>query len=186
MSTTSLTAAIPGIRFEPAVPLDQLEISELNPRMHRDEATISEIAKLMQTHGFDPTCALKVYRDGDRFYVIAGGNRLLSAREAGLETVPVYIYEDLDRQELWSLAYQDNEQAGQHCRVSVIDVCCDYLRRLEHDGWTQRKIAESLGVSDATISQRVRLSRATHLHEVFSRKSRRGTLSRDSGRFLLD
>ena len=125
MSKNSLTASIPGIRFEPAIPLDQLEISELNPRMHRDEVAISEIAKLMQTHGFDPTCALKVYREGDRYHVIAGGNRLLAARQAGLETVPVYIYEDLDRQELWSLAYQDNEQAGQHCRVNAIDVCCD-------------------------------------------------------------
>jgi site-specific DNA-methyltransferase (adenine-specific) len=148
------------------VPLDQLEISELNPRMHRDEATVSEIAKLMQTHGFDPTCALKVYRDGNRYHVIAGGNRLLAARQAGLETVPVYVYEDLDRQELWSLAYQDNEQAGQHSRVNAIDVCCDCARRIEEDGWTQQQIANTLNVSQTTISQRIRLSRATHLHET--------------------
>ena len=166
MSTTSLTAAIPGIRFEPAVPLDQLEISELNPRMHRDEVTISGIAKLTQMHGFDPTCALKVYRDGNRYHVIAGGNRLLAARQAGLETVPVYIYENLDRQELWSLAYQDNEQAGQHCRVSVIDVCCDYARRIDDDGWTQEQIAESLNVSQTLVSRRVKLSQATHLHQT--------------------
>jgi hypothetical protein len=31
-----------GIHFEPAVPIEQLAISELNPRLHRDEARIAE------------------------------------------------------------------------------------------------------------------------------------------------
>lgn len=166
MSEMKVDAAIPGIRFEPSVPIGQLEISELNPRMHRNEATIAEIAKLMQAHGFDPTCALKVYPNGDRYCVIAGGNRLLAAKQAGLETVPAYVYEDLERQQLWSLAYQDNEQAGHHCRVNAIDVCCDCARRMGEDGWTQSQIAATLNIRQPTVSQRIRLSKACHLHEA--------------------
>lgn len=37
---------------------------------------------------------------------------------------------------------------------------------MEQDGSTQTRIAESPGVSDATVSQRLRLNRGTHLHET--------------------
>ena len=45
---------------------------------------------------------------------------------------------------------------GQHGRVSRLNVCRDYARRPDEDGWSQRAIPESLNVCDATISRRVR------------------------------
>lgn len=148
-----------GIRFEPAVPIEQLAISGLNPRSHRDEVRIAEIAELMQAYGFDPAYALKTYWDGAVFQVFAGGNRLLAAQHAGLTTVPVYVYEGLDRSDLWRLAYQDNEQAGKHSQMNPVDIWCDYARRSEQEGWTQEEMARSLGVSQQLVSLRIRLSR---------------------------
>jgi site-specific DNA-methyltransferase (adenine-specific) len=165
---SSTGSAVTSIRFQEAVPIERLAISPFNPRHHRDEKRISEIAELMQKHGFDPAYAMKVYREGDQFMVFAGGNRLLAAQLAGLKTVPVYIYEGLERCDIWRLAYQDNEQAGKHCQVSPVDVWCDYARRAEHEGWTQEQIAEWLGVGQSVVSYRIRLSKAKALHPPVS------------------
>ncbi len=153
-----------GIHFLADVPLGRLEISDLNPRTHRDETRIAEIAEFMGSHGFDPAYALKAYSEGDGFRVFAGGNRLLAARRAGLPTAPVYVYEGLDRSKIWCLAYRDNEQAEKHSRLSPVDVWLDYAAQQEREGWTQAEMAQWLGVSEAMVSYRTRLSKASALH----------------------
>jgi DNA modification methylase len=149
---------IPGIRFEAEVPINELKISELNPRSNRDNAAVEEIAGLMRKYSFDPAYALKVYPAEGGYKVFAGGNRLLAARRSELQTVPVYVYEGRARSELWRLAYQDNEQAGKHCRVNPVDVWGDYARRIQDEGWTQQEMANWLGVSQALVSLRFRLN----------------------------
>ncbi len=157
-----------GIHFLADVPLDRLAISDLNPRTHRDEIRIAEIAEFMGTHGFDPAYALKAYSEGEGYHVFAGGNRLLAAHRAGLRTAPVYLYEGLNRAEIWRLAYRDNEQAEKHSRLSPVDIWLNYAAQQEREGWTQEYMAEVLGVSQALVSYRIRLSRASTLHTPVS------------------
>ncbi len=152
-------------RFIRDVPLHQLQISELNPRTHRNPERIKEISRLMTQHGFDPAYALKVVAQDDGYEVFAGGNRLLAAQAAELETVPVYVYENLNRTEIWRLAYLDNEEAGQFSEINPVDVWCDYARRID-DGWTQAEMSRSLGVSQPLVSIRVRLSQVLVLHQA--------------------
>ena len=159
---------VPDVRFEAEIPLDQLEISELNPRSSRDETKIEEIAGLMRDYGFDPAYALKVYPEDGGYRVFAGGNRLMAARRAGLATVPVHVFEGRERSELWKLAYQDNIQAGKHCEVSPVDVWQDYAERITREGWTQAEMAEWLGVSQPIISMRIRLNDAKVLQKPVS------------------
>jgi site-specific DNA-methyltransferase (adenine-specific) len=154
-----------GIHFLADVPLDRLAISDLNPRSHRDEARIAEIAEFMGRHGFDPAYALKAYSEGDGYRVFAGGNRLLAARRAGLLTAPVYVHEGLDRSTIWCLAYRDNEQAEKHSRLNPVDVWLDYAVQQEREGWSQVEMAKCLGVSETLVSFRIRLSKTPALHK---------------------
>ncbi len=153
-------------RFEPDVPIENLVISELNPRKHRQQTAIERISQLIRNHGFDPACAIKaVEGDDGSYHVFAGGTRLLAAQMAELKTVPVYVYDELSRSDIWRLAYLDNEQADAHTQVSPVDIWLDYAKRIEEDGWTQEQIAQFLGVSQGLVSKRVRLSRMTVVHK---------------------
>ena len=159
-STSTFYAKHVPVRFLPAVPIGSLAISDLNPRVHRDEQHLKDLVQSMDRFGFDPTYPLKTYQDKENgiYLVFAGGNRLLAAKQVGLATLPVYIYENLSRSELWQLAHHDNEVAGQHCPINPVDVWCDYARRVQEDGWSQSELAQWLGISPALVSLRVRLS----------------------------
>jgi ParB/RepB/Spo0J family partition protein len=155
-------AVLPTLQF---LSTNNLIISDLNPRQYRDEKRINEIADLVTQYGFDPAYALKVYPQDGKYYVFAGGNRFLAAKQAGLAEIPVYVYEGLSRDKIWQLAYRDNEQAGKHCTVSPVDVWKDYAKRIETEGWTQQQMADLLNVSRTSVVFRIQLSKQNLLQK---------------------
>ena len=60
----------------------------------------------------------------------------------------------------------DLADPNRHCRVNTIEACCDCVRRMKQDGWAQSQIANALNIGQPTVSQRIRLSEASHLHET--------------------
>lgn len=144
----------------PDVALSSLRVSPLNPRKTRDPKHVAEIAALIAKWGFDPTCAPRAYAVRGGHEVFAGGTRVLAAIEAGLESVPLYVYPcstDEERARVWRLAYIDNEQAGAHRSASPVDVWADYAQRRD-EGWTQQQMAEALGVDKSLVAKRLTLN----------------------------
>lgn len=144
--------------FVPDVPINVVRISELNPRHTRNEKRIGEIAELITRNGFDQTCAPKAISIDGRYQVFAGGNRYMAAQKAGCERIPIYLYEGYTDQEIWKLAYDDNEQASKHDKVSDVDVWLDYKSQKERGNWTQQEMADYLGVSRSIVSYRLNLA----------------------------
>lgn len=143
-------------RFIGDVLLSKMSLSPWNPRLTRDEARVKELAEAIRQASYDVTRAVKVHRDASgKLLVFAGGTRMLAAAEVGLTKIPAFEFIGYDDTELWRLAYADNTADGMHSDLPKPDVWADYARRYAA-GMTQQQIADALGVSQATVSKRIK------------------------------
>ena len=77
------------------VPVDKVDASELQVRVHFDDAEIAALAYSVKTHGvLQP---ILVVQDGDRYKVIAGERRLRAAKLAGLDRIPARVLSTDDK-----------------------------------------------------------------------------------------
>ena len=142
------------------VKIDDLDISPFNPRRTRNPDDIDRLAKRIQTNGFEITRALWAYPNGEGYKVFAGGNRLEAVRKAQVDEIPIILHEGFTADEISRLADQDNENDEYHAPVPIVDVWMDYKRlsELPEDSqgkWTQERIADAKGVSQATVGYRM-------------------------------
>lgn len=77
------------------IPTDKVDASELQVRVHFDDAEIEAMAHSIKEHGvLQP---ILVVQDGDRYKVIAGERRLRGAKRAGLERIPARVLSTDDK-----------------------------------------------------------------------------------------
>lgn len=77
------------------VPIDKVDASELQVRVHFDDAEIAALAHSVKEHGvLQP---ILVVQDGDRYKVIAGERRLRAAKAAGMDRIPARVLSTNDR-----------------------------------------------------------------------------------------
>jgi ParB/RepB/Spo0J family partition protein len=77
------------------VPIDKVDASELQVRVHFDEAEIAGLSQSIKDHGvLQP---ILVVQDGDRYKVIAGERRLRAARMAGMDRIPARVLSTNDK-----------------------------------------------------------------------------------------
>lgn len=134
------------------VPVEQLVVSEYNPRRTRSQEQIDKLAQRIERNGYELTRALWAYPVNNHFEVFAGGTRLEAVKRTSIDAVPVIIHEGFTPDEITRLADQDNENDEYHEPVSIVDVWMDYKRLSElppdeHGKWTQERIARAKGIS---------------------------------------
>ena len=77
------------------VPIEKVDASELQVRVHFDDAEISALSLSIKEHGvLQP---ILVVQDGDRYKVIAGERRLRAAKLAGLDRIPARVLSTNDK-----------------------------------------------------------------------------------------
>ncbi len=77
------------------VPVDKVDASELQVRVHFDDHEIATLANSIKEHGvLQP---ILVVQDGDRYKVIAGERRLRAAKMAGLDRIPARVLSTDDK-----------------------------------------------------------------------------------------
>ena len=77
------------------VPIDKVDASELQVRVHFDDQEIEGLAHSVKLHGvLQP---ILVVQDGDRYKVIAGERRLRASRLAGLDRIPARVLSTDDK-----------------------------------------------------------------------------------------
>jgi len=141
------------------VPVSHLTHNRFNTRKTRVPEDVRMLAERIRRIGFERTRALWVVPTKDGYEVFAGSIRLEAAKLAGLETVPVLVHYDYTEEEIARLSDLDNENDEYHRPVPVTDVWAEYARLYKEEGWTQEKIAEVKGVSQKTVSLRLKLHR---------------------------
>jgi ParB/RepB/Spo0J family partition protein len=77
------------------IPVDKVDASELQVRVHFDDSEIAALAHSVKEHGvLQP---ILVVQDGDRYKVIAGERRLRASRLAGLDRIPARVLSTNDK-----------------------------------------------------------------------------------------
>lgn len=77
------------------VPVEKIDASELQVRVHFEDSEIEALAHSVKEHGvLQP---ILVVQDGDRYKVIAGERRLRASKLAGLERIPARVLTTNDK-----------------------------------------------------------------------------------------
>jgi ParB family chromosome partitioning protein len=77
------------------VPVEKVDASELQVRVHFDDAEVEALAHSIKEHGvLQP---ILVVQDGDRYKVIAGERRLRASKLAGMERIPARVLSTNDK-----------------------------------------------------------------------------------------
>lgn len=143
-------------RYQSEIPTSS-PISAKNPRRTRPQSDIDALAARIARNGYESTRAVWAERVNGHVEVFAGGTRLLAARQAGLETLPAFVYEGYDEAEIVRMAEQDNENDEYHRPVPLVDTWLHY-KALADAGWTQQRIAQAKGVSQTLVAFRLQLA----------------------------
>ncbi len=77
------------------VPVEKVDASELQVRVHFDDSEVEALAHSIKEHGvLQP---ILVVQDGDRYKVIAGERRLRASKLAGIERIPARVLSTNDK-----------------------------------------------------------------------------------------
>lgn len=152
-----LEALIPGSDRPQGELVIQAPVGDIqpNPRQPRSEfnaAELAELAESIQEHGvLQPLIVTTGGPDG--YILVAGERRLLAARLAGLETVPVIVRQASDQQRL-ELALIENVQRSDLAPLEAAEAFRQLAEEFEllHDD-----IARRVGKSRVAVTNTLRL-----------------------------
>ena len=163
-----LSALIPDASVEPRqgalgavyeAPIDSIAPNPEQPRTTFDDDALDELTASVREHGVIQPLLVTQLPDepgspgGARFQLIAGERRLRAAQAAGLEAVPVTVRESVPREQL-VLALIENVQRED---LNPLEESRAYKRLVDDYGLTQQQVAERVGRSRASVTNRLRL-----------------------------
>jgi len=136
------------------IPIDKVDASELQVRVHFDESEIAALAQSVKEHGvLQP---ILVVQDGDRYKVIAGERRLRASKAAGLDRIPARVLSTNDKA-THEIALRENLD-----RVDLhpIEEGEGYLSLLETQAYTSHEaIAKAFGKPKSRITECIGFTR---------------------------
>lgn len=144
----------PVSRKRDVVGVDQLSPGPGQPRKVFNEDALGELSASIQQHGvLQPLLVREDPPGGGQFQIIAGERRWRAAQKAQLHEVPVIIL-DISDAEAFEIALIENLQRED---LDPIDEAGGYQKLIDEHGYTQEKLAESLGKSRSHIANMMRL-----------------------------
>jgi ParB family chromosome partitioning protein len=135
--------------------VDSISPNPRQPRSYFNPEEIAELAASIQEHGvLQPLLVTHAAEEGE-YILITGQRRLMAARQAGLERVPVIVREASD-QELIELALIENVQRAD---LSPLETAEAYRQLAEDFLLSHDEIAVRVGKSRVSITNTLRLLR---------------------------
>jgi ParB family transcriptional regulator, chromosome partitioning protein len=134
------------------LPLGSIRPNERQPRRRFDAEGISELAESVRAQGLVQPIVVRPAGPG-AWELIAGERRWRTARAAGLATIPALVRESDDRDSLL-LALVENVARED---LSPIEEARAYAVLIDEFGLTLGDVAERVGRSKPTVSNRIRL-----------------------------
>jgi ParB family transcriptional regulator, chromosome partitioning protein len=153
-----LEALIPGFEHPSmggvvTLRVDQIDRNPRQPRTHFDPQELSELADSIREHGVLQPLIVSEGQQPDQYLLIAGERRLLAARQAGLERVPVLIREASDQDRL-ELALIENVQRAD---LSPLEAAEAYRQLADDFGLSHEEIAGRVSKSRVAVTNTLRL-----------------------------
>jgi ParB family transcriptional regulator, chromosome partitioning protein len=134
------------------IPVGSIRPNTRQPRRRFDGASIDELAESVRAQGLVQPVVVRPVPEGG-YELIVGERRWRAARVAGLATVPALVRETDDRDALL-LALVENVARED---LSPVDEARAYAGLMDEFGLSLGEVAEHVGRSKPTISNRVRL-----------------------------
>jgi ParB family transcriptional regulator, chromosome partitioning protein len=159
-----------------ALPIEELERDERQPRQHFDAARLEELASSIRTRGI--VQPILVRREGPRFRIIAGERRWRAAQLAGLKEVPAIVREASPK-EAFEIALIENLQRED---LNPIEEAEGYKRLIDEHGFTQEVVATRVGKDRSSVANALRL---LHLPKDIKEALIAGSLNMGHARALL-
>jgi ParB family chromosome partitioning protein len=158
--------------------VDQIERNPRQPRSHIDPDELTELADSIHEHGVLQPLIVSEGEQPEQYVLIAGERRLLAARQAGLERVPVLIREASDQERL-ELALIENVQRAD---LSPLEAAEAYRQLAEDFDLSHEQIAQRVSKNRVTVTNTLRLLK---LPEKVLQALMDGRISEGHGRALL-
>jgi ParB family transcriptional regulator, chromosome partitioning protein len=127
------------------------------PRQFFDEEDLEELASSIREHGQLVPILVRPDPNGERSYIIIGGERRYRAFERlGRPRIQGIIRRDVDEKKSRELALVDNLQ---RVDLSPFEEAAGYQRLIEEFDYTQEEVAERVGKGRTTVTQTLSLNR---------------------------
>ena len=134
------------------LPVDQIHANPKQPRKHFDHSSVEGLAESIRAQGLVQPVVVRPRLEGG-YELIAGERRWRAAREARLATVPAVVRDADDRESLL-LGLVENVARED---LSPVEEARAYALLIDEFGLSLGEVAERVGRSKPTISNRVRL-----------------------------
>ena len=134
------------------VPVGSIRPNSRQPRRRLDGEGIDELAESIRAQGLVQPVVVRTAPDGG-YELIAGERRWRAARVAGLATVPALVRESDDRDSLLVALVENVARED----LSPVDEARAYAVLMDEFGLALGEVAEQVGRSKPTVSNRVRL-----------------------------
>jgi ParB family chromosome partitioning protein len=135
-----------------SVPVEQIHPNPRQPRKRFESDGVGGLADSIRAQGLIQPIIVRPRLEGG-YELIAGERRWRAAREAGIETIPTVVREADDRETLL-LGLVENVARED---LSPVDEARAYALLLDEFGLSLGEVAERVGKSKPTVSNRVRL-----------------------------
>lgn len=160
------------------VPIEFLSGSPNNPRKSFKPEDLEDLSNSIREKGLLQPLVVRSGKTPNSYEIVAGERRWRAAQIAGLHELPVLIRE-LDDGEMLEIALIENIQRSD---LNPIEEATGYSQLIEQFGYTQQKLAESIGKSRSHIANMMRL---LNLPESVRDKVEEGALSAGHARTLV-
>ncbi len=134
------------------IPVGSIRPNSRQPRRRLDGEGIDELAESIRAQGLVQPVVVRTAPEGG-YELIAGERRWRAARVAGLATVPALVRESDDRDSLLVALVENVARED----LSPVDEARAYAVLMDEFGLALGEVAEHVGRSKPTVSNRVRL-----------------------------
>jgi ParB family chromosome partitioning protein len=175
---TTEEAIVQDVRSLRHVPIELIEPNPNNPRKIFKEEELEDLTRSLREKGMLQPLLVRRKPDQRSYEIIAGERRWRAAQRAGLHDLPVLIREMTDGEAL-EIALVENIQRSD---LNPIEEARGYAQLIEQFGYTQQKLAESVGKSRSHIANTLRL---LALPDEVQRRLEEGELTAGHARTLI-
>jgi len=160
------------------ISVGSIQPNQFQPRKGFDAAALEELKQSIIENGIIQPLTVRKTNGG--FELITGERRLRASKLAGLDSVPVYIMEDVSDEEMLEYALVENIQRE---NLNPIEAAHGYQQLIAKCNLTQEEVAVKIGKNRTTITNFIRLLK---LPEQIRQSLINGELSAGHGRALIN
>ncbi len=135
------------------LPLGEIQPNKFQPRKNFDEESLNDLTNSIRERGVIQPIIVRKLNKNDKYEIIAGERRWLSARKAGLHEIPVVV---TDADDLKSLEFAIVENV-QRNDLNPLEEALGYKRLIDEFSYDQEKVSKFIGKSRSYITNTLRL-----------------------------